>query len=233
MALFHNAIAQAVFWSLLTIGFYLAVKRLYRLWPRLWLTPIAAAPAPLAIAMLSLHSSYHDYIRGTGWLVSLLGPATVAFAAPIYRQRELIRRRWPVLVAGVLAGSVTALVTSWQLASLLDLDATTRLSLLPRSTSTPFALAVAKDIGALPDLTTVFVIVTGLSGAFIGEAILSRLPIQSALARGSALGMSAHGIGTAKAHELGSEEGSIAGLVMVFAGVCNVIAAPTLVNFLR
>jgi predicted murein hydrolase (TIGR00659 family) len=229
----NDPATQAVFWSLATIALYLAAKSLYRRWPRWWLTPLAVAPALLIVAASFLHTGYPDYIRGTRWLVALLGPVTVAFAVPIYEQRALIRRHWPVLVAGILAGSTTAMLSAWALASLLGLHGTLLLSLLPRSMSTPFAMTVSGDLGGMPDLTAVFVAFTGVLGAALGEIMLARLPIRSTLARGALLGMGAHGAGTAKAHEIGSEEGSIAGLVMVLVGLFNVLAAPVLAYCLQ
>ncbi|MEJ2654097.1 MAG: LrgB family protein [Acidihalobacter sp.] len=222
-----------LFWSAATIGFYLIAKRVYRAWPRWWLSPLAVAPALLIIAALSLHATYASYISGTHWLIALLGPATVAFAIPIYQQRVLIRRHWPELAIGMIAGSGTAMFSAWLLASALGLDSSLRLSLLPRSMSTPFAMVVSGDIGGVPNLTAVFVILTGVMGAALGELLLSRLPLRSSLARGALLGMGAQGAGTAKAHEIGHEEGSIAGLVMVLVGLCNVFAAPLLAYFLR
>ncbi|GGC87726.1 LrgB family protein [Chelatococcus reniformis] len=228
-----DPLAPALFWSALTIGFYLASKRLYRRWPRWWLMPLAVTPALLIVVVLTCHVSYGDYIGGTGWLVALLGPATVAFAVPIYEQRTLICRHWPVLGIGMLTGCATAVLTGWGLATLLGLDGALRLSLLPRSISTPFAMEVSRDIGGIPDLTAVFVVLTGVLGAVLGEAMLTWLPIRSALARGALLGVGAHGAGTAKAHEIGREEGSIAGLVMVLVGLSNVLLAPALAWWLR
>ena len=223
-----NPVAQAVFWSAATIGFYLASKALYRKWPHWWLAPLVVTPVLLIAAILFLHAEYRDYIRGTHWLVALLGPVTVAFAIPIYEQRALIRSHWPVLAVGVLAGSTTAVLSAWALASILGLDGALRLSLLPRSISTPFAMTVSGDIGGIPDLTAIFVVLTGVLGAAIGEIMLARLPIRSTLARGALLGMGAHGAGTAKAHEIGPEEGSVAGLIMVLVGLLNVLTAPAL-----
>ncbi len=174
----------------------------------------------------SVHTSYQTYLRGTHWLISLLGPATVAFAVPIYGQRRLIRQYWPLLTTGVVVGSAVAMLSSWALADLLGLDGITRLSLLPRSMSTPFAMAVSQDLGGSAELTAVFVVVTGVLGAAIGELLLARLPDVSAMARGAVMGLGAHGVGTARAHQWGAEEGAIAGLVMVFTGVLNVLAAP-------
>jgi putative effector of murein hydrolase len=227
-ALWTDPVTQTVVWSAATIGFYLLAKRLYRRWPFWWLSPLATAPLLVLAAVLLLHTGYPTYIRGTGWLLTLLGPATVGFAVPIYQQRAVIRRHWPVLLAGVVAGSATSMLSAWGMASLLHLPGAVRLSLLARSMSTPFAVVVSSDIGGSPDLTALFVIVTGVFGAALGEIMLARLPIRSTLTRGALLGMSAHGAGTAKAHEIGPQEGSIAGLVMVLVGVLNVFAAPLL-----
>ncbi|MDR3465204.1 MAG: LrgB family protein [Xanthobacteraceae bacterium] len=229
----NDAVVGALFWSTVTIALYVVAKRLYQRWPRWWLMPLAVAPVALIAAALALHTSYHDYIRGTHWIVSLLGPATVAFAVPIYEQRALIRRQWWVLAAGMLAGSITSMITAWALATTLGLNGALRLSLLPRSMSTPFAMAVSDEIGGVPELTAVFVIATGVLGAIMGEIMLARFPIRSALAKGALLGVGAHGAGTAKAHEIGREEGSVAGLVMVLVGLFNVLLAPLLAMGLR
>jgi len=232
-ALWREPLVQAAVWSLATILLYLLAKRVHRRWPRWWLMPLAVAPALLMIAALALNVSYRDYIRGTHWLVALLGPATVAFAVPIYEQRALIRRRWPLLLAGMIAGSLTAVATSWALAYLLGIDGELRLSLLPRSISTPFAMEVSGEIGGVPDLTAVFVVLTGLIGAAVGDIVLARLPLRSTLAKGALFGVGAHGAGTARAHQIGREEGAIAGLVMVLVGLMNVALAPLIIQFVR
>ncbi|BAM92750.1 murein hydrolase export regulator, LrgB family protein [Bradyrhizobium oligotrophicum S58] len=232
-ALWREPLAQAAVWSLATILLYLLAKRLHRRWPRWWLMPLAVAPALLMIAALALNVSYRDYIRGTHWLVALLGPATVAFAVPIYEQRALIRRRWPLLLAGMVAGSLTAVATSWALAYVLGIDGELRLSLLPRSISTPFAMEISGEIGGSPDLTAVFVVLTGIIGAAVGDIVLARLPLRSTLAKGALFGVGAHGAGTARAHQIGREEGAIAGLVMVLVGLMNVALAPLIVQFMR
>ncbi|MDU1665878.1 MAG: LrgB family protein [Bradyrhizobium sp.] len=232
-ALWREPLVQAAVWSLATILLYLLAKRVHRRWPRWWLMPLAVAPALLMIAALALNVSYRDYIRGTHWLVALLGPATVAFAVQIYEQRALIRRRWPLLLAGMVAGSLTAVATSWTLAYVLGIDGELRLSLLPRSMSTPFAMEVSGEIGGIPDLTAVFVVLTGIIGAAVGDIVLARLPLRSTLAKGALFGVGAHGAGTARAHQIGREEGAIAGLVMVLVGLMNVALAPLIIQFMK
>jgi predicted murein hydrolase (TIGR00659 family) len=229
----NSSLIQGLFWSAATVAGYLAAHHLYCRVPRWWLSPLVVAPGLLILAALSLQTPYQDYARGTRWLVTLLGPATVAFALPIYERRALIRQYWPVLALGVMVGSTVAMVSSWLLAGALGLEGNLRLSLLPRSISTPFAMAVSQDLGGSPELTAVFVVVTGVLGAAIGEVLLARLALRSGMARGAVLGMAAHGVGTARAHQMGVEEGAVAGLVMVFSGVLNVLAAPFVAELLR
>lgn len=225
-----NPALHAAFWSAATIVFYAAGKRLHGRLRQWWSTPMVVAPALLIALAIGLHESYRDYIRQTHWLVALLGPATVAFAVPLWERRAMILRHWPVLLAGAIAGSGTAIVSVWAFADLLGLSDSLRLSLVPRSISTPFAMTMSAEIGGVPDLTAVFVVITGVLGATLGEVLLKLLPLRSGMARGALFGMGAHGVGVAKAHGIGREEGSIAGLVMVLVGVANVLIAPLLAH---
>lgn len=213
-------------WSVVTVLLYLLARGVHRRLPAWWTSPLLLAPVLLLALALLTHVRYGDYARGTHWLVAMLGPATVAFALPIYDRRALLRRHWPVLVAGVCVGSVIALLSAWVLAGLLGVGGAMRLSLLPRSISTPFAMEMSGDIGGTPDLTAVFVIITGIFGAAVGEIMLKWLPVRSSLARGALFGMGASGAGVAKAHQIGGEEGSVAGVVMVLTGLVNVMLAP-------
>ncbi len=227
-----NPYVPMLFWSAATILLYLAAKRVYRRFPMWWLTPLAVTPLLLMALLIGMNENYRSYFGATHWLVALLGPATVAFAIPIYQQRATIRRYWPVLLVGVVMGSSSAMLSAWGLAHLLGLNDAISLSLMPRSMSTPFAMTVSGDIGGTPDLTAIFVVITGVFGAALGELMLNWLPLRSTLARGALFGMGAHGAGVAKAHQIGREEGSIAGLVMVLVGLVNVLAAPFIAHLL-
>jgi predicted murein hydrolase (TIGR00659 family) len=225
-------IINIILWSVLTIGLYYAGKIFSRRFPAWWSSPLMTAPLLLIAIALACHVSYQEYISGTLLMITMPAPATVAFAIPIYEQRALIKKHWFLLAGGVVVGSVTAMVSSWFLAELFGLNDQLRLSLLPRSLSTPFALIVSGEIGGTPGLTAVFVIITGLFGATLGEILLKSLPLQSAIAKGSLFGMGAHAVGTAKAHRISSEIGAVSGLIMVLVGAVNVLAAPLIEAFL-
>ncbi|HTH17971.1 MAG TPA: LrgB family protein [Magnetospirillum sp.] len=223
----------ALFWPVATIGIYWGARALNQHLARWWTSPLLLTWGACLGLALALHASYGEYIRGTHWIMALLGPATVAFAMPIYERRAVIRRHWPTLLAGVAVGSAIAVGSGWGLATLLNLSPALRLSLLPRSVTTPFALAFSSDIGGIPELTATCVVITGLFGAAFGEILLKVLPLSSSFARGALFGMGAHGAGVAKAREVGREEGTVAGLVMVLAGLASVGIGPLLALWLR
>jgi predicted murein hydrolase (TIGR00659 family) len=217
---------RLLLWSSATIALYLGARAVHHRWNRWWSTPLALTPLVLVAILVGAGACHHEYLRSTRWLVTLLGPATVAFAIPIYEQRALIRRHWPAIAVGVVVGSLTSMVSAWALAWLFGLDPSIKRSLLPRSVSVPFAVVVSDRIDGSPDLTAVFVVLTGVLGPMLGQSLIRHLPLRSALSRGAAFGMGAHGAGVAKAHQIGPEEGSVASLVMVLVGIVNVLAAP-------
>lgn len=226
-------IEVTLLWSIVTITLYIFSKRFYKRYPRWWTAPLVITPILLIAITILSHSNYTVYISGTHWLIVLLGPATVAFAVPIYKQRQIIHKHWPTLLVGVVFGSTISMLSAWFLADMLGVDNSLRLSLLPRSVSTPFAMTVSGEIGGTPELTAVFVIITGIFGAAFGGATLYLLPLRSTISRGTSFGMGAHAVGSNKAFQINREEGAIAGLVMVLTGIFNVLAAPILELILR
>lgn len=218
-------LAETVFWCLGTLGVYLLARRFHRRFRQWWSSPLLITWSLCGLAIVALRASYADYLKGTHWLVWLLGPATVAFSIPIYRQREIIRQHWPLIGIGVIAGSALAIASSWWLASLFHFSPELRASLLPRSITTPLAMDVSLRLGGIPEITAVFTALTGLFGAAIGEILLNCLPVRSVFARGALFGMGAHGAGVAKAAELGAEEGVVASLIMIFSGLFTVLVA--------
>ncbi|MGF6938978.1 putative effector of murein hydrolase [Paraburkholderia sp. UCT70] len=212
----------------LTIALYFASKGLYARVRSPWLTPMLTVPAALVAIVVLAHIPYSLYFEDTRWLMWLLGPATVAFAVPIYEYRALLKRHWISLSVGVTVGILVGVGGSLMLAKLLHLSPDLQRSLMTRSVSTPFALAVSDRIHAPKDLTALFVIATGVCGMLFGEIVLAIVPLRTRLARGALFGAAAHGVGTAKARELGSEEGVVSSLTMMIAGVAMVLLAPIL-----
>ncbi|MCS3456680.1 putative murein hydrolase (TIGR00659 family) [Aeromonas sp. BIGb0405] len=212
----------------LTLLFYYLSKWLYGRKRILPLMPLLLAPALLIALVLSCHIPYETYMADSHWLLWLLGPATIAFAIPVYENKALMRKHWLSLSIGVLASVVMAVGSSVLLARWLGLSDLLQRSLAMRSITTPFAVEASKSVGGQSDLTALFVVLTGVIGMAVGDGVLRRLAIRSKLGKGAGFGASAHGAGTAKAYQLGNEEGVVASMVMMIAGMVTVLLAPLL-----
>ena len=209
-----------------TLVLYFANKRLYRRFHKLPLMPLVFTPILLVLILVFGHISYQNYMGEAHWLLWLLGPATIAFAVPVYDNLAVIKRHWMSLTAGVTTAVVVAVTSSVWLARLFTLPDEIQRSLAVRSITTPFALAAAKPIGGQPELVALFVVITGVFGMAVGDALFMRLAIREGMAKGAGFGAASHGAGTARSYELGPQEGVVASLVMMLSGVVMVLAAP-------
>ncbi|KEA54330.1 MULTISPECIES: LrgB family protein [Mangrovibacter] len=221
-----NDIAFSLLCLVATVVLYMANKRLYRKWHKLPLMPLVMTPVLLVAILVAGHISYQRYMLETHWLLWLLGPATMAFAVPVYENRALIKRHWMSLSAGVITATLVAVTSSVWLARLFTLPDEVQRSLAVRSVTTPFALAAAKPLGGQPDLVALFVVITGVFGMAIGDVLFLRLAIREGMAKGAGFGAASHGAGTARSYELGPQEGMVSSLVMMLAGIIMVLAAP-------
>ncbi|WP_336803803.1 LrgB family protein [Erwinia aphidicola] len=213
---------------LATLLVYFLNKRLYRRWHRLLMMPLVMTPMVLVALLLVTHISWQDYIGESRWLLWLLGPATLAFAVPVYENLAIIRRHWLSLSAGVITATTVAVCSSVWLARMLTLPEEIQRSLAVRSITTPFALAAAKQLGGQPDLVALFVVITGVFGMAVGDLLFLRLAIKQGLAKGAGFGAASHGAGTARAYEIGQQEGVVSSLVMMLSGVVTVVIAPAI-----
>ncbi|MCA2014832.1 LrgB family protein [Vibrio tritonius] len=216
----------------MTVLLYYVSKQLYRRKKSIFLMPLMLAPLLLVMMVIVFRIPYQSYMQDSHWLMWMLGPATVAFAIPVYDNRELIRRHWLSLSVGVMVSVMVAVVSTVFLARLFHLPELLQRSLAMRSITTPFAVEATKSVGGQSDLTALFVVLTGLIGMAIGEVILTVLSIRSRLGKGASLGASAHGAGTAKAYQLGSSEGVVSSVVMMIAGMVTVLLAPAIGHIL-
>ncbi|WP_198297626.1 LrgB family protein [Bordetella genomosp. 9] len=212
-------------WTLLL---YFLVKPLYRRYRKPWVSPAILVPALTVVVMVLARIPYSAYFQETHWLTWLMGPATVAFAVPIYEYRNVARRHALSLGLGVVTGMVVAVVSSCLLARMFGFAPEVTHSLMARSISTPFAVALAERTGGSAELVSLFTIITGLVGMIAGDALLALLRLRSRLAHGASFGAAAHGFGAARARERDSEEGVVASLTLVIAGVGMVVAGPAL-----
>lgn len=193
-----------------------------------------ANPVLIAVAMIVgiLHLSqlsYADYFSGAQFIHFLLGPATVAMAIPLAKQVQHLRRLLLPLMFSLVLGSVTSIVSAFGITVLLHGSRELAISMGPKSATTPIAMAIAEKLGGIPSVSAVVVITTGIIGAMIGRFVFSRIGVGGAEVRGFALGVAAHGVGTARAFQISSTMGSYAGLGMGLNGILTAILTPLMV----
>jgi len=190
------------------------------------LHPVMVSIAVIIVLLLLFGVSYETYFNGAQLIHFFLGPATVALAWPLHQHAQSIKKLWfPVLVSvacGVLVGATSAMY----LAQWLGASELTQLSLAPKSVTTPVALAVVEIIGGLPALTAGFVIITGVIGAMFGALVFKLLGIEDQRVKGIAMGVSAHGVGTARAWQINPVMGTFSGLAMTVAALMIAFILP-------
>ncbi len=192
------------------------------------LNPVMIAVLLIAGILTVTGIDYRTYFDGAQFVHFLLGPATVALAVPLYRQFQQVRRSAVALVVSLLAGSAASALSAVAIAWALGASERTLLSLAPKSVTSPIAMGVSEQIGGLPSLTAVFVILTGIIAATFGTWVLNLVRVKDWRARGFGMGVAAHGIGTARALQVNEVAGAFAGLGMGLNGLATAILLPVL-----
>lgn len=190
--------------------------------------PVLIAVVLLVGFLIFTKTSYVVYFKGAQFVHFLLGPATVALAIPLYRQFEHIKKAGFAIAASILAGSLTAILTALGIGYLLDASMDSLISLAPKSVTAPVAMGISEQLGGLPSLTAVLVILTGILGAALGPIVLDLFRIKNWSARGLALGTASHGIGTARALQVNEVAGAFSGLAMGLNALATAILLPLL-----
>lgn len=194
--------------------------------------PVMIAIAILVVLLAVTGTPYKNYFDGAQFVHFLLGPATVALAIPLYQQLAKLKRHWLSFLAGTLLGSASTVMTAMGIAWLLGATPAVILSLAPKSVTTPIAMGIAEKIGGLPSLTAVMVIVTGIVGASLAQYIMRFIKVRDDSICGFAMGVTAHGLGTARAFQVSAEMGAFAGLAMGVTGALTAVLLPLALKLL-
>nr|WP_168189706.1 CidB/LrgB family autolysis modulator [Limnobaculum zhutongyuii] len=190
------------------------------------LNPLLISLFIIIPVLLLTHTSYDSYFAGSSLLNDLLQPAVVALAFPLYEQLHQIRARWKSIITICLVGSLVAMITGTAAALLLGASPEIAASVLPKSVTTPIAMATAESIHGIPAISAICVMFVGIFGAVFGHPILNMLKIKTPSARGLAIGSTAHALGTARCAEEDYQEGAYSSLALVICGIITSLAAP-------
>ena len=189
------------------------------------MNPLLIAIVLVMLLLRGLDIDYAAYNQSARLVSSLLTPATVCLAVPLYEQLQLLKRHKAAILTGVISGVLTSLVCVLVLAMLFGLDHAAYVTLLPKSITTAIGMGVSEQLGGHVSITVAVIIITGVIGNMIAESVCRAFHITDPIARGVAIGTASHAIGTTKAMELGEVEGAMSSLSIVVAGVLTVAGA--------
>jgi len=194
--------------------------------------PVLVSILVVAMVLGITGTSYAVYFEGAQFVHFLLGPATVALAVPLYRARARVRRSLLPIGVALLAGSLTAILSAVGVGMAFGLPHEALVALAPKSATAPVAMGIAEALGGDPALTAVLVILTGILGAIVVTPLMNMLGIRDYAARGFAVGLASHGIGTARAFSVDTLAGTFAGIAMAMNAVATALIAPLVIRAL-
>lgn len=202
------------------LGLFLKQK-----WKLAIFNPLLISIVVVMIALTILDVDYESYNASAKYLSYLLTPATVCLAVPLYQQLHLLKQHVRAISLGILSGVLTSLGSVYLLSLLFKLDHQQYVTLLPKSITTAIGMGISEEAGGIVTITVAVIIVTGILGNMVAEAVCKLFGITEPIAKGIAIGSASHAIGTVKAMEMGEIEGAMSSLAIAVAGLCTVVFA--------
>ena len=193
--------------------------------------PIVVTALIVSAGLYLTETGVTEYQQAASLLHWLLGPITVALALPIYRQWQKLKHYGWRLMASFAFGGILAPFTAWLTLFALDAPRAIQITMLAKSITTPLAMESSAQVGGIPALAAVFVIVTGVVGAIVATGVFAVLNVQNRQAQGIAMGTVAHAIGTAKAIQMGEDVAAMATLGLCVNGIFTALALPVIFGF--
>ena len=196
------------------------------------LSPLITATL-LIIGVLALFDiDYSTYKPGADIIGFFIGPATVSFAVPLYKNIKIIKENLAPILIGLLGGLLTGMVSVLGLCYIFGINQHLTISMLPKSVTSAIGFAISEMIGGVPEITLVLIVVAGVTGYVVGEFVFKILKIDDPVIRGIALGTNSHVVGTAKAMELGEKEGALSSAAITLAGLLMVFLVPLFIKII-
>lgn len=209
-------------WLTLTVVIWIVADWLAQLSGRNpFVNPVMIAIATIATILLASGTPYGTYFNGAQFVHFLLGPTTVAIAIPLYKNWPIVRRKALPMVAALIAGTATSIVSAITVAIALGVPRTVVISLAPKSVTAAVAMGISENLGGVPALTAVLVVFTGILGAVIVTPLMNAMRLRD---------YAAHGIGTERAFVVDPVAGTFAGIAMGLSAVLAALLIPAIVH---
>lgn len=222
----HDFLCSRIFLLALTVGSYVLGTTIYRRTHIALLHPVLLSVAALIAIMQGAGIEYESYAEATEIFSLLLNLSVVALGYLLWEQVDRLRAHALSIVTSVIVGSIVGVGSVVGIVYLMGADEVIAISMAPKSITAPIAVAVVEPLGGIKAVTSVVVICVGIFGSIVAPKLLDLLGISDPVARGLAMGAAAHGIGTARAIEIGAVEGAVSGLAMGLMGAVTALIIP-------
>lgn len=229
----NGLISQSVFLGvLITLGAWFLALALRKRFDYAFVNPLLIAVVLTIALLLATRTPYQTYYDGAKYLSYLLTPATVCLAIPLYEQLEALKKNYKAILAGIVTGVVTSLLSVLALALIFGLDHAEYVTFLPKSVTSAIGMGISSELGGYSAITVAVIILTGIIGNMMAQPVLRLFKITDPVAVGVAIGSSSHAIGTARAMEIGPVEGAMSSLSITVSGLLTVVGAMIFQNFI-
>lgn len=216
-----------VFGLALTLSIYLASLWLYqRLGRPGLLSPVLVTVIGVAVVLELTGLPYETYMQQVTALTLLLGPATVALALPLLRNGRALASSAPAVLTTLLVGGAVSIAVTVGAMTAFGASEDMLRAALPRSVTSPVGLSIAETLGASVPLAVVLTLISGTLGAVVGPALLTLARVRDERARGFAIGLTSHGIGTSRVLAESTVSGGWSSAAMVLNALAMTIALP-------
>lgn len=210
-----------------TIVIYIGAKAFHRVFQHPFTLPVLTATTIIISLLFIFNIPYETYYVGAQWIDRLLGPAVVALAYPLYKQWDTLKKYMASITVGVVVGAFIGICSGVLLAKWANFEDFIIFSITPKSVTTPIAMAIADEIGGVPSLAAVFVMIAGIGGGVMGQAVLKWCHVHHFLGKGVGMGCASHAIGTSVAMANDELEGAISTVAMSLSAiVVSIITQP-------
>jgi holin-like protein LrgB len=189
-------------------------------------TPLFVAMILGVLTLKVTGISYEQYNEGGKFISFFLEPATVAFAIPLYKKRDVLKKYWIEILTALTIGSFGSLIAVVLAGKLIQMNPSIIASILPQAATTAIAVPISESVGGVASITAFTVIFNGVLTYALGRIALKWFHIQHPVAKGLALGAAGHALGVAVGLEMGETEAAMASISVVVVGVITVIVVP-------
>lgn len=228
----YNVLNTPIFGIVLTVLFFNIAVYIQKKTKNPAFNPLLISILGIIVCLNIFKIPYENYKIGGNAINYFLGPITIVLAVPLYRQFELLKKYKLEILIGISCGVIVSFISIVSIGKLFNTSTGIINSLIPKSITSPMGISLANTINGIQAVTVVCIILTGILGAIIAPTVFKLGKITNPIAKGVALGTSAHALGTSKAIEMGEVEGAMSGLSIGISGLITVIIVPILIKFI-